>query len=191
MAQPYIHPTATIDENACIGNDTKVWHYSHIMPGAQIGERCNVGQNVFIGSGVTIGNGVKVQNNVSLYTGVICEDYVFLGPSCVFTNVINPRSAIERKDEFRPTLVKEGATIGANATIVCGNTIGRYAFIGAGAVMTKSAPDYSMWIGNPAFQDGWISERGHRLLFDEKGEAVCPECGDKYHITGESVEKIN
>ena len=191
MTQPYIHPTATVDEKVIIGNDTKIWHYSHVMSDSRIGERCILGQNVFVGSGVTIGNGVKIQNNVSLYTGVVCEDYVFLGPSCVFTNVINPRGAIERKNEFRPTLVKEGATIGANATIICGNTIGRYAFIGAGAVMTKSAPDYSMWVGNPAFQDGWISERGHRLLFDDTGYASCPEGGEKYHLVGESVEKVD
>ena len=191
MAQPYIHPTATVDEKVAIGNDTKIWHYSHVMSDSRIGERCILGQNVFVGSGVTIGNGVKIQNNVSLYTGVVCEDYVFLGPSCVFTNVINPRGAIERKNEFKPTLVKEGATIGANATIICGNTIGRYAFIGAGAVMTKSAPDYSMWVGNPAFQDGWISERGHRLLFDDTGYASCPEGGERYHLVGESVEKVD
>ena len=191
MALPYIHPTATVDDKARIGDNTKIWHYSHIMPDSHIGEHCIVGQNVFIGSGVTIGNGVKIQNNVSLYTGVVCEDFVFLGPSCVFTNVINPRSAIERKDQFRPTLVKQGATIGANATIVCGNTIGRYAFIGAGAVMTKSAPDYSLWVGNPAFQDGWVSERGHRLAFDDKGFARCPEGGERYRLTGEWVEKID
>ena len=191
MAKPYIHPTATVDDKARIGDDTKIWHYSHIMPNSQIGEHCIVGQNVFVGSGVTIGNGVKIQNNVSLYTGVVCEDYVFLGPSCVFTNVINPRSAIERKDQFRPTLVKQGATIGANATIVCGNTIGRYAFIGAGAVMTKSAPDYSLWVGNPAFQNGWVSERGHRLDFDDKGCALCPEGGERYRMVGECVEKFD
>ena len=191
MAQPYIHPTATVDEKACIGNETKVWHYTHVMPDSHIGERCILGQNVFVGSGVKIGNGVKIQNNVSLYTGVVCEDFVFLGPSCVFTNVINPRSAIERKDEFRPTLVKEGATIGANATIVCGNSIGRYALIGAGAVITKNVPDYSLWVGNPAVQDGWVSERGHRLQFDDKGRASCPENGEMYRLVGERVEKID
>jgi len=167
-----------------------VWHYSHIMSRAYIGERCILGQNVFIGEGVKIGNRVKIQNNVSLYTGVTCEDYVFLGPSCVFTNVINPRSAIERKDQFRPTLVKEGATIGANATVVCGNNIGRYALVGAGAVITKEVPDYALWVGNPATQTGWVSEYGHQLRFDEKGYASCPESGQQYRLLNGVVTKI-
>ena len=190
MPAPYIHSTAIIDTGALIGEDTKVWHHTHVMPGAQIGRQCILGQNVFIGEGVKIGNRVKIQNNVSLYTGVTCEDFVFLGPSCVFTNVINPRSAIERKDQFRPTLVKEGATVGANATIVCGNNIGRYALIGAGAVITKDVPDYTLWAGNPAIQTGWVSEYGHRLDFDETGYAFCPESGQKYRLQNGTVTRI-
>ena len=191
MPAPYIHPTATIDNNVHIGDDTKVWHYSHVMAGASIGERCILGQNVFVGEGVKIGNRVKIQNNVSLYTGVTCEDFVFLGPSCVFTNVITPRSTIERKDKFLPTWVKEGATIGANATIVCGNNIGRYALIGAGAVITKEVPDYALWVGNPAIQTGWVSEYGHRLHFDEEGYALCPESGQRYCLKERGVRRID
>ena len=190
MPAAYIHPTATIDADVHIGKETKVWHYTHIMPRAHIGERCILGQNVFIGEEVKIGNRVKIQNNVSLYTGVTCEDFVFLGPSCVFTNVINPRSAIERKDQFRPTLVKEGATIGANATVVCGNNIGRYALVGAGAVITKEVPDYALWVGNPAIQTGWVSEYGHRLRFNGEGYASCPESGQQYRLLNGVVTKI-
>ena len=165
------HETAVIDEGCRIGAGTRIWHFSHIMPDCVIGERCNIGQNVVISPGVVLGNNVKIQNNVSVYTGVVCEDDVFLGPSCVFTNVLNPRSAIPRKDQYRKTLVRRGATIGANATIVCGHTIGEYALIGAGAVVTKDVPPYALVVGNPSKQIGWVSEYGHRLRFDEKGEA--------------------
>ena len=176
----FSHETAVVDEGCIIGNKTKIWHFSHIMKDSQIGSECNIGQNVVISPHVTIGNNVKIQNNVSVYTGVICEDDVFLGPSMVFTNVINPRSAIVRRDEFLKTLVKKGASIGANATIVCGNTIGNYSFIGAGAVVTKDVPDYALVVGNPAKQIGWISEFGHRLIFNKKGEAKCKESGETY-----------
>ena len=176
----FSHETAVVDEGCIIGNNTKIWHFSHIMKDSQIGSECNIGQNVVISPDVTIGNNVKIQNNVSVYTGVICEDDVFLGPSMVFTNVINPRSAIVRRDEFLKTLVKKGASIGANATIVCGNTIGNYSFIGAGAVVTKDVPDYALVVGNPAKQIGWISEFGHRLIFNKKGEAKCKESGETY-----------
>ncbi|MBS1611339.1 MAG: N-acetyltransferase, partial [Bacteroidetes bacterium] len=167
----YAHPTAVVDEGCTIGKGTKIWHFSHIMPKCVIGENCNIGQNVVVSPDVMIGNNVKVQNNVSIYTGVICEDDVFLGPSAVFTNVINPRSGVVRKNEYKQTLVKKGASIGANATIVCGNTIGEYAFIGAGAVVTKDVPAYALLIGNPARQTGWMSEYGHKLKFDSKAEA--------------------
>lgn len=184
------HETAIIDEGCRIGAGTRIWHFSHIMPDCVIGERCNIGQNVVISPGVVLGNNVKIQNNVSVYTGVVCEDDVFLGPSCVFTNVLNPRSAIPRKDQYRKTLVRRGATIGANATIVCGHTIGEYALIGAGAVVTKDVPPYALVVGNPSRQIGWVSEYGHRLRFDEKGEAKCPESGAKYLLKEGEVFKL-
>jgi UDP-2-acetamido-3-amino-2,3-dideoxy-glucuronate N-acetyltransferase len=185
------HETAVIDEGARIGKNTRIWHFSHIMPGAVIGENCNIGQNVFIGSGVIIGNNVKIQNNVSLYTGVICEDDVFLGPSMVFTNVINPRSAVERKTQYQETIIRKGATIGANATLVCGYEIGQYAFVGAGAVVTKNIKPFALVTGNPARQKGWMSRFGHRLDFDAHGIAFCPETGEKYGFENENVTLIN
>ena len=188
----YAHPTAVIDEGAVIGDGTKIWHFSHIMPGAVIGEACSLGQNVVVSPGVTLGRNVKIQNNVSLYTGVTCEDDVFLGPSCVFTNVINPRSAIVRRDQFKATPVAKGASIGANATIICGHKIGRYALIGAGAVVTKDVPDFALVVGNPAQQLGWVSEYGHRLQFDAEGHATCPESGQTYRLVdGRSVERTS
>lgn len=190
ISDTYIHPTSVVDEDCTIGKGTRIWHFSHIMSGCTIGQNCNIGQNVVISPGVSIGNGVKIQNNVSVYTGVICEDDVFLGPSCVFTNVINPRSFISRKDEFRKTLIRRGASIGANATIVCGNTIGEYAMIGAGAVVTKDIPPYSLWAGNPARQIGWISKYGHKLEFDNNGIAVCPESVEKYILKDNQVKQI-
>lgn len=186
----FAHETAVIDEGCTIGEGTKIWHFSHIMPNCTIGERCNIGQNVVVSPEVILGNNVKIQNNVSLYTGVICEDDVFLGPSMVFTNVINPRSAINRRDQYSKTTVKKGASIGANATIVCGHDIGRYAFIGAGAVVTKTVPDFALVVGNPARQIGWMSEFGHRLEFDLEGRATCPESGDNYQLTDGSVKKL-
>ncbi len=186
----FAHQTAVIDEGCKIGKGTKIWHFTHVMAGAEIGENCNLGQNVVVLSGVKLGNNVKVQNNVSIYTGVICDDDVFLGPSMVFTNVINPRSAIIRKDQYRETIVERGASIGANATIVCGNIIGRYAFIGAGAVVTKDVKPYALVVGNPARQTGWISEFGHKLFFDEKGFAFCTESGDRYQLVNGVVSKI-
>lgn len=190
-AKPFFaHELAVIDDGCEIGAGTKIWHFSHIMPNCKIGENCNIGQNVVVSPHVVLGNNVKVQNNVSIYTGVVCEDDVFLGPSMVFTNVINPRSAINRKSEYANTVVKKGATIGANATIVCGNDIGQYAFIGAGAVVTKSVPDYALVIGNPARQTGWISEYGHTLNFDKEGFAVCPESNQRYQLRKGNVEKI-
>ena len=182
VEKPYfVHPTAVVDEGAQIGGGTRIWHFSHIMPTARIGERCNLGQNVFVDNNTVIGNGVKIQNNVSVYNGVILEDYVFCGPSMVFTNVINPRSEIERKSEFKQTLVRRGATIGANATIVCGVTIGRYALIGAGAVVTGDVPDYALMVGVPARQVGWISRHGHRLTEqDAEGNWICPQSGWRY-----------
>jgi UDP-2-acetamido-3-amino-2,3-dideoxy-glucuronate N-acetyltransferase len=185
----FAHETAVIDEGCQIGEGTKVWHFSHIMPNCTIGLSCNIGQNVVISPEVILGNNVKVQNNVSIYTGVICEDDVFLGPSMVFTNVMNPRSAIIRRDSYLKTIVKKGASIGANATIVCGHDIGRYAFIGAGAVVTKHVPDYALVVGNPARQIGWMSEYGHRLNFDESGLAECPESGDKYTLRENIVKR--
>ncbi len=179
-----IHETAVIDKGASIGKGTKVWHFSHLMPRCVLGENCNIGQNVFIANDVKLGNNVKVQNNVSIYTGVICEDDVFLGPSMVFTNVLNPRSAVNRKSEYRTTRVGKGATIGANATIVCGNNIGEYAFIGAGAVVTKDVPAYALLVGNPARQIGWMSAQGSRLHFDENNKAICEESGEKYELVG-------
>jgi len=186
----FAHPTAVIDEGCKIGKGTKIWHFSHIMPDCIIGENCNIGQNVVVSPKVILGNNVKVQNNVSIYTGVICEDDVFLGPSMVFTNVINPRSAVPRRDKYMTTIVRKGATIGANATIVCGHTIGRYAFVGAGAVVTKDVPDYALVVGNPARQIGWVSEYGHRLNFDENGIAICPESGQKYLLKDGKVTRI-
>jgi len=186
----FAHETAVIDPDCQIGEGTKIWHFSHIMSHCIIGQQCSIGQNVVISPEVTIGNRVKIQNNVSVYTGVICEDEVFLGPSVVFTNVINPRSAIIRKDEYKLTLVKKGATIGANATIVCGISIGKYAFVGAGAVVTKNIPDYALVIGNPARQTGWMSEYGHKLKFNPDGLAVCPESQDKYQLENGKVIKL-
>ena len=186
----FAHETAVIDEGCTIGEGTKIWHFTHIMTGAVIGKRCNLGQNVVVSPGVILGNNVKVQNNVSIYTGVICEDDVFLGPSMVFTNVINPRSAVVRRDQYLQTLVKKGATIGANATIVCGITLGEYCFIGAGAVVIRDVKPYALVVGNPARQIGWMSEYGHRLEFNEQGTAVCPESGETYRLEGERVVKI-
>lgn len=186
----FAHPTAVIDEGSKIGEGTKIWHFSHIMPDCVIGESCNIGQNVVISPGVVLGKNVKVQNNVSIYTGVVCEDDVFLGPSMVFTNVINPRSAVNRKNQYMKTLVKRGASIGANATIVCGNDIGEFAFIGAGAVVTKAVPPYALVIGNPARQKGWISEYGHPLNFDKDGNAICEESKEKYFLSNGKVTKI-
>jgi UDP-2-acetamido-3-amino-2,3-dideoxy-glucuronate N-acetyltransferase len=190
MIQYSAHPSAIIDGNCEIGEGTKIWHFSHIMSGCKIGKRCNIGQNVVISPQVVLGDNVKVQNNVSIYTGVICEDDVFLGPSMVFTNVINPRSAIIRKDEYRKTIVRKGASIGANATVVCGNEIGQYAMIGAGAVITKEVPAYALVYGNPARQNGWVSEYGHKLNFDKDGLATCPESGEKYTLLNSKVSKI-
>jgi len=187
----YAHPTAIIDEGCEIGENVKIWHFSHIMPGCKIGDACNLGQNVVVSSKVILGNNVRVQNNVSIYEGVICEDDVFLGPSMVFTNVINPRSAVSRKHEYMQTLVRKGASIGANATIVCGNEIGKYAFVGAGAVITKNIPPYALVVGNPSRQIGWVSEYGHRLHFDEQGMAVCKESGEKYNLENHLVRKEN
>jgi len=183
------HETAIIDEECQIGANTKIWHFSHIMAHCRIGENCNIGQNVVIAPEVVLGNNVKVQNNVSVYTGVTCEDDVFLGPSMVFTNVANPRSAISRKGQYEKTHVGKGATIGANATIVCGHNIGKYAFVGAGAVVTKEVPDYALVVGNPARQTGWVSEYGHRLQFNNDGVAVCPESNQKYHLENGKVIK--
>lgn len=191
MEQEYFaHPTSVIDDGCSIGKGTKIWHFSHIMPNCTIGENCNLGQNVVVSPEVVLGRNVKVQNNVSIYTGVTCDDDVFLGPSMVFTNVVNPRSAINRKNEYAKTHVGKGASIGANVTIVCGHNIGEYAFIGAGAVVTKNVPPYSLWVGNPAKQLGWISEYGHRLKFDKEGNAVCPESKDKYKFDNGKVNKI-
>lgn len=186
----FVHPTAIIDQDCSIGQDSKIWHFSHIMSGSVIGAQCILGQNVFISDGVVLGNNVKVQNNVSIYSGVICEDDVFLGPSMVFTNVINPRSAIMRKDQYRQTLVKRGASIGANATILCGNNIGEFALIGAGAVVTKEVKPFALMVGNPARQIGWVSEYGHKLIFDEKGIAECPESKQNYVLKDQHVSKL-
>lgn len=187
----FVHPSSFVDEGSKIGKGTKIWHFSHIMKSAIIGENCNIGQNVVISPDVILGNNVKIQNNVSIYTGVICEDDVFLGPSCVFTNVINPRSAINRKNEYSKTKVGRGASIGANATIVCGIEIGKYAFIGAGAVVTKSIKPYAKVVGNPAKQIGWISEFGNKLIFDADSYAICKDSLDKYRLVNGVVEKIN
>ena len=187
----FAHPTAVIDSGAEIGDGTKIWHFSHIMPGCKIGENCNIGQNVVISPDVVLGRNVKIQNNVSIYTGVTCGDDVFLGPSCVFTNIINPRSAVNRKSEYARTHLGNGVTIGANATIVCGHDIGEYAFIGAGAVVTRDVPSYALLVGNPARQVGWMSRFGHKLVFDANKEAVCPESGDRYTLENNSVKKLN
>jgi len=186
----FAHETSVVDDGCKIGKGTKIWHFSHIMSGSVLGENCNIGQNVVISPGVILGKNVKVQNNVSIYTGVICEDDVFLGPSMVFTNIINPRSAVIRKDSYLKTIVEKGASIGANATIVCGNKIGTFAFIGAGAVVTKEVKPYALVIGNPAKQTGWMSEFGHKLKFDESGKAVCPESGALYKLENGAVSKI-
>ena len=184
------HETAVIDAGCQIGEGTHIWHFSHIMSGCTIGKNCNIGQNVVVSPEVVLGDGVKVQNNVSIYTGVTCDDEVFLGPSCVFTNVINPRSAVVRKDQYRKTHVGKGATIGANATIVCGHQIGAYAMIGAGAVVTKDIPPYALVVGNPSQQIGWVSEYGHRLTFDDMGKAICPETGQQYQLINNQVRRI-
>ena len=181
------HETAIIDEGCLVGAGTKIWHFSHIMPYCKIGKNCNIGQNVVVSPDVVLGNNVKVQNNVSIYTGVTCDDDVFLGPSMVFTNIINPRSAISRKSQYAKTHVGKGATIGANATIICGHNIGKYAFIGAGAVVTKEVPDYALVVGNPARQTGWMSEYGHRLHFNTDGIAICPESNQKYSLVNGKV----
>jgi len=187
----FVHESSYVDEGCTIGKGTRIWHFSHIMTGCTIGENCNLGQNVVISPGVILGNNVKVQNNVSIYTGVICEDDVFLGPSVVFTNVINPRSAVNRRDQYLATRVGKGASIGANATIVCGHNVGEYAFIGAGAVVTKDVPAYALVVGNPSKQTGWMSEFGHKLVFDENGVAVCSESKEKYQLSGNRVSKIS
>lgn len=187
----FAHETAVVDDGCTIGAGTKIWHFSHLMPGCELGESCNIGQNVVISPEVKLGRNVKVQNNVSIYTGVECEDDVFLGPSCVFTNVTNPRSAVNRRSQYARTLVKEGASIGANATIVCGHDIGRYAFIGAGAVVTKTVPDFALVVGNPAKQMGWMSTHGHRLEFNDEGFARCPESGESYRLQEGTVSKID
>lgn len=187
----YAHETAIIDEGCKIGDGTKIWHFSHIMPGCIIGTHCNIGQNVVISPEVVLGNNVKVQNNVSIYTGVTCDDDVFLGPSMVFTNVTNPRSAVNRRGQYAKTHVGRGASIGANATIVCGHDIGEFAFIGAGAVVTKNVPAYALLVGNPARQMGWMSEYGHKLHFDKNGGATCPESGEKYILNNNSVSKLS
>ncbi|MCF6171466.1 MAG: N-acetyltransferase [Bacteroidales bacterium] len=187
----FAHETAVIDEGCKIGTGTKIWHFSHIMSNCELGEKCNIGQNVVVSPDVILGRNVKVQNNVSIYTGVICEDDVFLGPSMVFTNVVNPRSAVNRRGTYVKTLVKKGVSIGANATIVCGHDIGEFAFIGAGAVVTKEVPAYALVLGNPARQVGWMSEYGHRLHFDAEGMAVCPESKEKYQLENKQVYKIN
>lgn len=186
----FSHETAVIDPGCKIGKGSRIWHFTHIMPGSEIGENCNLGQNVVISPGVVLGKNVKVQNNVSIYTGVICEDDVFLGPSMVFTNIVNPRSQVVRKDQYVTTLVREGATIGANATIVCGIEIGRHAFIGAGAVVIRDVPAYALVVGNPARQTGWMSEYGHKLSFDHEGLARCPESKQLYRLENNTVKKV-
>jgi UDP-2-acetamido-3-amino-2,3-dideoxy-glucuronate N-acetyltransferase len=187
----FAHDSVFIDDDCKIGKGTKIWHFSHIMTGSEIGENCNIGQNVVISPGVKLGRNVKVQNNVSIYTGVTCADDVFLGPSMVFTNVINPRSAINRKNQYGSTIVEKGATIGANATIVCGIRIGKYSFIGAGAVVTRDVKPYALVVGNPARQKGWMSEYGHKLVFDSNGIAVCSESGNRYRLENNGVSRIN
>jgi UDP-2-acetamido-3-amino-2,3-dideoxy-glucuronate N-acetyltransferase len=191
QSEYYFHPSAIIDDGSLVGRGTKIWHFCHIMTGCRIGENCNIGQNVVVSPGVILGNNVKVQNNVSIYTGVVCEDDVFIGPSAVFTNVINPRSAISRKGHYEKTLVKKGASIGANATIVCGHDIGEFAFIAAGAVVTKNVPAYALVVGNPAKQTGWMSEYGHKLNFNKDNIATCKESGEKYGLREGKVFKTN
>ncbi len=186
----FVHESAYVDEGCKIGKGTKIWHFSHVMPNCTIGENCNIGQNVVVSPEVVLGNNVKIQNNVSIYTGVVCEDDVFLGPSMVFTNVTNPRSAVNRRGQYSKTTVKRGASIGANATIVCGHDIGEFAFIGAGAVVTKNVPAYALLVGNPAKQLGWMSEYGHRLSFDKDGIAECPESKEKYQLKDGKVSKL-
>jgi UDP-2-acetamido-3-amino-2,3-dideoxy-glucuronate N-acetyltransferase len=188
--QFFHHPSAVIDEGSSIGKGTKIWHFTHVMPDCEIGEDCNIGQNVVISPKVKLGKNVKVQNNVSIYTGVVCEDDVFLGPSMVFTNVNNPRSAVARREQYLHTVVKKGATIGANATVICGHNIGEYAFIGAGSVVTKDVPAFALVVGNPAKQIGWMSEYGHRLKFDAKGFGICPESKQEYQLEGNKVKRI-
>jgi UDP-2-acetamido-3-amino-2,3-dideoxy-glucuronate N-acetyltransferase len=190
MTTYFAHETAVIDVGCTIGEGTKIWHFSHVMPNCTIGNNCNIGQNVVVSPEVILGHNVKIQNNVSLYTGVICEDDVFLGPSMVFTNVMNPRSAVNRRDQYAKTIVRKGASIGANATIVCGNDIGQYAFIGAGSVVTKEVPAYALVVGNPARQIGWMSAFGHRLTFDQQGKAVCPESGENYALIDGQVRLL-
>jgi UDP-2-acetamido-3-amino-2,3-dideoxy-glucuronate N-acetyltransferase len=187
----FAHESAIIDEGCIIGDDCHIWHFTHLMTGCELGNNCNIGQNVVVSPGVKLGNNVKVQNNVSIYTGVICEDDVFLGPSMVFTNIVNPRSAVVRKGLYTTTIVRKGASIGANATIVCGHDIGEFAFIGAGAVVTRAVPAYALVVGNPARQIGWMSEYGHRLNFDQEGIAICPESKEKYKLSKGSVSKIH
>lgn len=191
MENYFAHETAVIDNDCEIGLGTKIWHFSHIMTNSKIGANCNIGQNVVVSPDVVLGNNVKVQNNVSIYTGVICEDDVFLGPSMVFTNIINPRSAVIRKDKYKQTLVKKGASIGANATVICGNEIGEYALIGAGAVVTKQVLPYALVVGNPSKQIGWVSEYGHRLNFDKNGLATCVESDENYQLTNNKVVRIS
>lgn len=186
----FSHETAVIDQGCKIGRDSKIWHFSHLMTNSELGEKCNIGQNVVISPNVVLGNNVKVQNNVSIYTGVVCEDDVFLGPSMVFTNVINPRSAVNRRNEYMTTIVKKGASIGANATIVCGNDIGQFSFIGAGAVVTKEVKPFALVVGNPAKQIGWVSEFGHRLIFNSNGIAVCSESNQEYKLENDNVTRI-
>jgi UDP-2-acetamido-3-amino-2,3-dideoxy-glucuronate N-acetyltransferase len=186
----FAHETAVIDPGCTIGKGSKIWHFTHIMTGAVVGENCNLGQNVVVSPDVVLGKNVKVQNNVSIYTGVTCEDDVFLGPSMVFTNIVNPRSAIIRKEHYAKTVVRKGATIGANSTIICGHEIGEYAFIGAGAVVTKDVPRYALIVGNPAKHVGWMSEYGHRLEFNEEGIAVCPESKEEYQLSKGIVTKL-
>lgn len=186
----FIHESSYVDEPTKIGKGTKIWHFSHIMKECEIGTNCNIGQNVVISTDVKLGNGVKIQNNVSVYSGVICEDDVFLGPSCVFTNVVNPRSFISRKEEYKKTVIKKGASIGANATIVCGHDIGKYAFIGAGTVVTRNVPNYACFVGNPGKFLYYVCECSEQMAFDEKGEFVCPKCQKKYHIKNEKVEEF-
>lgn len=186
----YVHPTAVIDDGSKIGEGTKIWHFTHVMPGAVIGPKCNIGQNVVVSPDVILGQNVKVQNNVSIYTGVICEDDVFLGPSMVFTNISNPRSAIVRKNQYKTTLVRKGASIGANATIICGNEIGEYALIGAGSVVTKPVAPFALIVGNPSRQIGWVSEFGHRLNFDSNNSAICPESNEEYLLKDNFVMKL-
>jgi UDP-2-acetamido-3-amino-2,3-dideoxy-glucuronate N-acetyltransferase len=190
MSDYFVHPSSFVDEPCTIGKGVKIWHFSHIMAHCVIGENCNIGQNVVVSSNAVLGKNVKVQNNVSIYEGVICEDDVFLGPSMVFTNVINPRSAVIRKHEYKKTIVRKGASIGANATIICGNEIGEYALIGAGAVVTKNISAYALVVGNPAKQIGWISENGHRLNFDKNNIAVCPETKEQYQLNNNLVKKL-